>query len=193
MYKHLGKIIGGVVTLLVAVGLFFAFNAPKASAHEHRDVGNYAITFGWQTEPAYAGVYNGPELEIVNDQTKEPIVGAEETLTLTVKFGPASKVLALKPAYQEPGRYVAQLTPTRAGDYEFELTGAISETTALSETVVNEIFTSADGDFSTIEPSSDVLFPDAKADTVSLQQQIDALKKEVESLKAALADLTEAK
>ena len=152
-------------------------------------MGAYEINFGWQVEPAYSGVFNGPEITIVDKNTEEPVVGAEETLTLTVSFGSESKELTLEPAWNEPGRYVAFLTPTRPGDYEFAITGSISMTTALSETAVSEIFTSADGDFSTIEPAADILFPDTEADTLSLQRQIDALTKELEALKAEVAEL----
>ncbi len=190
MAKHVGKVVMGVVALALVMG-FYAFTVQQASAHEHRHVGDYEITFGWQVEPAYAGVYNGPEIRIVDTTTDEPVVGAEETLTLTVSFGPVSKVLALEPAWNDPGNYVASLTPTRPGDYEFELTGYITVATALSETVVSEIFTSADGDFSTIEPAGDILFPDDESDAVSLQRQIEALQKEVEALKEQLAELLE--
>lgn len=190
MNKHFGKLIIGVVTLVVAVGLYVVYT-PQASAHEGRHVGDYEINFGWQVEPAYAGVFNGPEIRITDTTTDEPVVGAEETLTLAVSFGPVSKVLTLEPAWNDPGRYVAALTPTRPGDYEFELSGTISVTTALSETAVSEIFTSADGDFSTIEPAEDVLFPDGTSDAVSLQRQIDDLVEEIEDLRAEITELHE--
>jgi hypothetical protein len=191
MNKHVAKTLVGAVALLAAVSIY-VFTASEASAHEHREVGDYEITFGWQVEPAFAGVFNGPEVRIVDTTTDEPVVGAEETLTLTVSFGPESKVLTLEPAWNDPGHYVAALTPTRPGDYEFELSGTISVTTALSETVVDELFTSADGDFSTIEPASDHLFPDTGSDPVSLQEQIDDLLEEIEALKAAVEELQEA-
>jgi hypothetical protein len=191
MNKHYGKIAIGVITLLVAVGIYVIYT-PEASAHEHRHVGDYEISFGWQVEPAYSGVFNGPEITIIDTTTDEPVVGAEETLTLTVSFGSETKELMLEPAWNDPGHYVAFLTPTRPGDYEFEISGSISVTTALSETVVSEIFTSADGDFSTIEPAADILFPDADTDVVSLQRQVDDLKEEIEALKAELAELSEA-
>lgn len=190
MKKHAGKIILAVLTLVIAGGVYWV-TSPTVFAHEHRHAGDYEISFGWQVEPAFAGVFNGPEIRITDTTTDEPVVGAEKTLTLTVSFGPESKVLALKPAWNDPGHYVAALTPTRPGDYEFEITGSISVTTALTETVVNEIFTSADGDFSTVEPAEDLLFPDSKSDAVSLQKQIDALKAEIETLTAAIEELSE--
>lgn len=190
MKKHAGKIILAVLALFIVGGVYWV-TSPTASAHEHRHVDNYEINFGWQVEPAFVGVFNGPEIRITDTTNDEPVVGAEETLTLTVSFGPESKVLELTPVWNDPGHYVAALTPTRPGDYEFEITGSISVTTALSETVVNELFTSADGDFSTVEPAEDILFPDTGADAVNLQKQIDALKAEIEALTATIEELSE--
>lgn len=200
--------------LLICASLL-VFRTTQVSAHEGREVGEYEIHFGWQNEPAIAGVNNGPELFIhkhgATEEDEVAVEGAEQTLKLKVTFGGQSKELALEPAWQDPGHYIAHLTPTRPGDYSFELTGVISpteemtETTAMtgtveltgtetiSPTIVNETFTSADGQFSSVEPASDVLFPDSKLDMVSLQAQIDAQKKEIEALKKDLEALKAAK
>jgi hypothetical protein len=182
---------GAAAIVVVLVVALFLLNTMRASAHEHREVGEYELTFGWQVEPAYAGVFNGPELFIVDAESQEPIEGAEETLELTVRFGGKSKRLTLEPAWQDPGHYVAALTPTRPGDYVFELSGTISSTTAITPTVVEEIFTSADGEFSTIEPSSDLLFPDTTLDPVRIQSQIDTLTAEIEALREEVEALKE--
>jgi hypothetical protein len=191
MNKHHGKIVIGIVALLAVAG-FYLYNTQKVSAHEHRDVGKYAVVFGWQNEPAISGVFNGPEITILDDETEEPIIGAEGTLTLTVKFGPDTKELTLEPAWNDPGHYVAFLTPTRPGDYEFQLTGTLSDTTAVSETVVSETFSSTDGEFSSVEPAKDVLFPDTESDSVSLQKRIADLEDEIAALKEEVATLSEA-
>lgn len=192
MNKYKGKIIAGMITLLIALAGFFVFNAPTASAHEHRQIGDYEITFGWRVEPAYVGVYNGPEIRVTNEKTQKPVVGLEETLALTVTFGPESKQLKLEPAYNDPGHYLAYLIPTRPGDYDFQLSGTISETTAVSETVVNESYSSADGEFSSVEPAGDVLFPDSTTDNVSLQKQINDLNDQITALKAEIDKLSAA-
>jgi hypothetical protein len=156
------------------------------SAHEGREVGNYVIEFGWRVEPAYAGVYNGPEITIENHDTGEPLTGAEATLNLMVHFGDQQKILALYPVFNEPGHYTADLIPTRPGDYGFHLFGKIGDLD------VDEEFTSADGEYSSVEPSSDIMFPaldDAASSeagsTSDLQAQVDALRAELEELKAA--------
>src|SRR4051794_19148263 len=208
------------VALAAVVALLLWIGRP-VSAHEGREVGDdkYEITFGWQVEPAYAGVYNGPEVFIktsaATEEDEKPVIGAEKTLKLKVMFGNQSKELKLEPAWQDPGHYVAQLTPTRPGDYSFQLTGtlngtgelsatetvsateamstsatisqskALSSTASISPTVVNETFTSTGGEFSTVEPASDVLFPDTKADVVSLQGEITTLKAQLKTLQDA--------
>lgn len=113
-------------------------------------------------------------------EVDEAIVNAAETLTLTVSFGNQSRELPLIADRETPGRFFADLIPTRPGDYTFRLTGKIGDT------IVDEAFSSADGEFSTIEPAGDLLFPDTKADAVSLQAQIETLKAQVEALQKDL-------
>ncbi|MCX6045387.1 MAG: hypothetical protein NT075_09750 [Chloroflexi bacterium] len=231
--KKLNFIAAGLAVAAVAALVMWV--GRPVSAHEGREVGDgkYEITFGWQVEPAYVGVYNGPEVFIkthgVTEEDEKPVIGAEKTLKLKVMFGNQSKELTLKPAWQDPGHYVAQLTPTRPGDYSFQLTGTLngngeasatesvsdteavsstetvstsatispsetlSSTETISPTVINEMFTSANGQFGTVEPSSDVLFPDTKADVVSLQSEINTLKTQLKTLQDAVTALQTAK
>lgn len=163
------------VCLLLALVLV----AAPISAHEGREVGEYVLVFGWRVEPAYAGIYNGPELTIEHHDTDEPLTGAEATLQLMVHFGDQQKMLELYPVWNEPGHYTADLIPTRPGDYSFHLFGT------LGDTEVDEMFSSADGEFSTIEPAADIQFPAPESDTAALQEQIDALRAELDALKAA--------
>jgi hypothetical protein len=162
-----------LVLLLLLV--FSAFSLP-AFAHEGREVGDYVIVFGWRVEPAYAGVVNGPEFWVTEHDTNAPVEGLEYTLNLTVHFGDQSKELTVYPAWSDPGHYTADLLPTRPGDYSFHMTGTIADTQ------VDEMFTSADGEFSPIEPSTDIEFPTPEADIASLQAQIDELRAQIEAL-----------
>ena len=162
-----------LVVLLVMV--FSAFSLP-AFAHEGREVGDYVIEFGWRIEPAYVGIINGPEFTVEHHETGEPVEGLESTLSLMVQFGDQSKTLTVYPVFGEPGHYTADLLPTRPGDYSFHMTGTIAGTH------VDEMFTSADGEFSPIEPSTDIEFPAAEADIASLQAQIDELRAQIEAL-----------
>lgn len=167
------------VALIALMALLVMSFAP-AYAHEGREVGEYSIVFGWRLEPAVAGVLNGPELMITHHDTEEPVEGLEATLQIEIQFGPATKVLELYPVWNSPGHYTADLIPTRPGDYTFIVTGTIEDTE------INEKFTSADGEFSTVEPATDLLFPDS-VDTLTelqaLRAELDALKAEIEALK----------
>jgi hypothetical protein len=162
-----------LVVLLVA-GLAIA----PVLAHEGREVGEYVIEFGWRVEPAYAGVYNGPEFWVENHDTETPVEGLEESLRLLVHFGDQEKALAVYPVWNDPGHYTADLIPTRPGDYSFHLFGTIEDQD------VDEVFTSADGEFSSIEPAGDILFPDSDGDIASLQAQIDELRLQIEALQS---------
>jgi hypothetical protein len=165
-------------TVLASV-LMLALLITPATAHEHREVGDYAIVFGWRVEPAYAGQFNGPELFITHHDTEEPVEGLEETLQLEVSFGPEGMLLPVRAVFGEPGHYTADLIPTRPGDYSFHLTGSIGDVT------VAETFSSADGEFSSVEPIADIMFP-APASADDIQAQIAALQAQIDELKAML-------
>lgn len=180
-----------LLMVLLSVSLFSAANQP-AKAHEGRQVGPYTVELGWVVEPAYAGVYNGVEVHISmgegehTDEATDEHVEAEvieASLQIEVSFGNATKVLDLELAGDEPNHYIAAIIPTRAGDYTFRLTGMIGETP------VDEIFASADGEFSSVEPISDVLFPEPEASIEGLQNRISQLEALIAELQAQLTEL----
>jgi hypothetical protein len=145
-----------LVALLAALTLLLSVFLPSL-AHEGREVGEGAdtvlITFGWRVEPAYTDLLNGPELFIENHDTEAPVEGLEESLQLEVSYGGQSKVLNLRAVWNEPGHYTADLIPTQPGDYSFRVTGTIGSVE------VDELFDSADGEFSSVNPISDIQFP----------------------------------
>lgn len=163
-----------VALLLVLVVALFSL---PVFAHEGREVGDYVIVFGWRVEPAYAGVVNGPEFWVTEHDTEVPVEGLEESISLMVHFGDQSRMLTVYPVWDDPGHYTADLLPTRPGDYSFHMFGTIADTD------VDEMFSSADGEFSTIEPASDIQFPVLEeGDLASLQAQIDELRAQIEAL-----------
>lgn len=165
-----------VMLLVVALSLAVA----PVMAHEGREVGEYVLVFGWKVEPAYSNVPNGPELEIsLHDADHDAAFpdDIEVSLQAEVTFGPESIILNLEPSWQEPGRYTADLIPTLPGDYSFRIFGTIGDTE------VDEVFNSADGEFSSIEPGNDILFPAS----ASLEARIAALEARIAELEARLA------
>ena len=186
MHRRLVRLISftGVTFLLI-----LAFALP-AAAHEQRTVGPYQIAFGWRVEPTYAGQLNGPEIFIAPaNATPEPgadevhasasdFAGVDINLQAEVSFGDQKITITFEPA-GDPGHYIADLIPTLPGDYSFHLTGKIGDTP------VDETFTSAVGQFSSVEPSSDVEFPSAQ----SLEARVSALEDRVTQLEAAVQQL----
>lgn len=164
-----------VSALVLILVLAVVALAVPALAHEGREVGEYSIVFGWRVEPAYTGIFNGPEFTVSahHEEGEEPeateeaghddegsdhheeagIEGLEDTLTLEVSFGGQTKVLPIHAVWQEPGSYTAYMIPTQPGDYVFHLTGKIGDVE------VDETFSSADGEFSSVEPIEDIMFP----------------------------------
>jgi hypothetical protein len=172
-----------VIRLAVFVIALLALALP-ALAHEHREVGEYSIVFGWQVEPAYAGVLNGPEVFLsLHDAHDEPFPeDVEVELSAEISFGDQTMMLALEPAFGETGHYVADVIPTLPGDYSFRVFGTIGDTE------VDEVFSSADGEFSSIEPASDVMFPAVPSETDEL---ITALEARIAALEEQIAAMQE--
>jgi hypothetical protein len=142
-----------LIVLAFTVAAALALLSIPVHAHEGREVGENVIVFGWRVEPAYTTLLNGPEFTVEHHDSGEAVEGLEETLRLEVSFGGKSKVLKLRAVFGEPGHYTADLIPTQPGDYSFHLTGTIGDLT------VDETFSSVDGEFSTVEPISDIQFP----------------------------------
>jgi len=140
-----------VSMLVSAVGL--------ASAHEHRDVGPYALIVGFRNEPAIADEPNGLDLRVTQGDPDEPdakpVEGLEKTLKAEVLFGGQSMPLTLRAVYGKPGAYTADFIPTQPGDYTFHIFGTINGTT------VDERFTSSPTTFSPVRDRSTLTFPAA--------------------------------
>jgi hypothetical protein len=169
-----------IVKKVLLVGMLaLVLVAAPVLAHEGREVGDYRIIFGWRIEPAYAGVFNGPELIIAHRTNGTPLEGAEQTAQLSVTFGQAAMQLRLYPVPNEPGHYSADMIPSRPGDYEFHLTGK------LGDADVHEVFNSVDGEFSPVELATDIVFPPAQDAAIEvLQAQIDDLQAQIDALRA---------
>lgn len=169
------KLLSGL--LIACIGVFVV---SSVLGHEGREVGEYTIEFGWKVEPAYAGLLNGPEVHLAlhdaaeGDEFPEDV---EVSLEAEVSFGSESMVIGLVPSLEESGHYVGTVIPSLPGDYSFRIFGTIGETE------VDETFSAADGQFSTVEPATDILFPSGWAADYA------ALLARIEELEARLATL----
>jgi hypothetical protein len=159
------------ITLAALALLILAVALPLA-AHEDRETedGKYTIDLGWRIEPAYTNLFNGPEFTVKPsgedghddsaghddneaEHADDGIAGLEETLQIEVSYGGQTKLLRLRPVPNSPGHYTADLIPTQPGDYTFRVFGTIEGVE------IDETFSASDGEFSTVEPISDIQFP----------------------------------
>lgn len=168
--------------LWIVVALVFGLAlAPvgAALAHEHREIGPYEFTVGWKVEPALVGERNGVDLRVVHHETRKPVEGLEKTLRVEVLFGAERRELALRPVFGQPGRYTADLIPTRAGDYRFRFVGTVGET------AVEATFDSAEGKFDKVQPATEFQFPAPLPDPLTLAQTATTAEESARSAQAA--------
>src|SRR5260221_7981161 len=84
-----------------AVVLLVLGAANPASAHEHRHVGAYELTVGWQNEPTYAG-YPNAVIVLIKDASGKPVddIGDPPSLKVEVSTGTQkSDPLAFKASF----------------------------------------------------------------------------------------------
>jgi hypothetical protein len=93
--------------------------------------------------------------------------------------GKTSAPLLLQASDETPGLYTAALIPTVVGDYQFHFVGTVGSYQ------VDETFNSADGQFDSVDPITDLQFPEQEPSNAELQAQIDTLKSQVDALMAA--------
>lgn len=78
---------------------------------------------------------------------------------MQIRQGATTKEFPLRAVFGQKGYYVADLVPTRDGDYQWTFVGTIGETQ------VNEKFDTADGKFDKVEPQTALQFPQALPDS----------------------------
>ena len=128
----------------------------SALAHERRTVGKYTLVVGFNAEPALQGEPNGMQLTVTDPtQGNRPVEGLADTVKAAVAFGGGQpRDFPLRAQFGQPGRYVADFIPTRAGTYIFNFTGSI-EGNPLSER-----FESGPGRFNDVEAIDQMQFPE---------------------------------
>ncbi len=168
-------------SVLLFAGLLLALLAVPtvALAHEHRtiDNGKYDVVVGWDQEPAYAGQKNGATIRIsqAGSNPAVPVEGADKTLKITVKQGASTREFPLRAVFGQPGYYMADIFPTRVGDYQWTFTGT------LNGDAVNETFDSADGKFDGVVAPTDLQFPIETGDPAQLMTMAQQAQSEAQS------------
>jgi len=143
-------------SLLRGVALLALLLVPgTALAHERRSVANgkYDVVVGWDVEPAYVAMKNAAGIRIMDAGTTNAVTGAEKGLKLAIRQGASTQTFPLRAVFGQSGYYVADIVPTRVGDYQWMFSGDINGT------AVNETFDTADGKFNAVEPAAALQFP----------------------------------
>ncbi|MEX2314122.1 MAG: hypothetical protein WD628_00290, partial [Thermomicrobiales bacterium] len=129
--------------------------AMTASAHEHREVGDYELTVGFSVEPALINEPNGLSLavQVGTEDDGPPVEGLQETLEAEVTYAGETKPLELRARFGQPGSYIADVFPTAEGAYTFRIFGTIEGME------IDESFTSGPETFSEVESTDEIAFP----------------------------------
>jgi hypothetical protein len=155
--------VAGAILAVVAIVLPTA-----ALAHEKRVVGKYTFVVGFLGEPAIQGQPNGLDLTIT-DANGNPVQGAEKTLKVAIAYsGGTPKDLPLTARFGLPGKYTADVIPTKVGTYSFSFSGT------LNGDPVNQTFESGPGRFDDVASATSLEFPVAVPATADLAQQTQA-------------------
>ena len=152
-FQHVKR--SSLIGVLGAAALFALAVPGTALAHERRTISNgkYEAVVGWNVEPAYVGIMNGATIRLMDAGTTNPVTGAEKSLKLDIRQGASTQQFPLTPVFGQQGLYIANVMPTRDGDYRFIFTGDINGN------AVNETFDSADGKFDGAQAATAVQFP----------------------------------
>jgi hypothetical protein len=138
-------------------------------AHEQRQVGKYTFVVGFATEPAYLNTPNAIDLRVTNRDTKAPVEGLEKTLHVDVAFGGEEPMrVPLTARFGQPGAYLGNFIPTRAGTYIFHFTGQVEGQP------VDEKFESGPNTFSDVEDPSVLDYPQKVPNPSDLATQVKA-------------------
>jgi hypothetical protein len=166
-------------THLMAIGslamLCALLIAPAVSlAHERRTIGagKYDVVVGWDTEPAYVSQRNAASIRLSKSGTNpaEPVTGAEKTLKVEIRQGAQTKSFDLRAAFGQPGYYLADIVPTRDGDYVWTFVGSIGSDQ------IDEKFDTADGKFNAVQAATDVEFPVAAPDAAQMVSELEGTR-----------------
>lgn len=155
MSQHVRRLLAALPVALLLGALLVP---GSALAHERRTVGGgkYNVLVGWDVEPAYQSLKNAASIRITMAGTADPappVEGVEKTLRVQIRQGNDVREFPLRSVWGQKGYYVADIVPTRVGDYQWTFVGSINGDS------ITEKFDTADGKFNGIEALADLQFP----------------------------------
>ncbi|HEY8759044.1 MAG TPA: hypothetical protein VIN74_11160 [Candidatus Limnocylindria bacterium] len=161
-----------MIKRMLLVATLLLGSTTVALGHEQHRVGKYTVEMGWRDEPALEGAANAVYLEVLETATGTSVEGLAKTLRVQVSFGGGAQSFEppLQPLAGTPGAYVADIIPTRAGDYIFHLIGTI-------DTVqIDERFESGPARFDPVMVPNGIQFPDQLGSSESAARELQAVR-----------------
>ncbi len=129
----------------LALALLMAFSLVTiAWAHQTVTVGDYAVEYGWVSEPAVVGQPNAVVINLtLNGATASQDANVDVSgLKIQAVLGDQSKFLTFQPLGENtPGQFIAPITPMRPGKYTIHLSGSIGKTQFDTDVMPEEVQT----------------------------------------------------
>ena len=120
-----------------AATLILLITSATALAHNSKMVadGRFRMSVGLVEEPIHTDERNGLDLAIRRADQKETVPGLEAGLNaeIVAPDGTTKRPPPIRPRYQQPGRYTADILLTRPGIYNVRVWGTL-EGTAFDQT-----------------------------------------------------------
>lgn len=118
------------IVALAVVGMALLGAVSLVTAHESKTVDGYELTFGGSDEPVITGERMWLQVEIVDDETGEPVEDQADSLEMAVQrpFGNDTFELEVDSAFGQPGLYEGAVVFTEPGTYTIYVNGTIDGT-----------------------------------------------------------------
>lgn len=115
---------------LVVVGFVLVGAVSLVAAHETKTVNGYDLTFGGSDEPVITGERMWLQVEIIDNETGEPVTDQEDALEMAVQrpFGNDTFNLTVDSVFNRPGWYEGAVVFTEPGTYTVYINGSINGT-----------------------------------------------------------------
>jgi hypothetical protein len=150
--RHSPAYVGDVFGTVIMLAMLLTVSG-IVLAHERVDHDRFRFVVGWAFEPALEGQKNAIELRVSTLQNGQPLTGLEKTLQVEFRYSEARARGKLQAVATTPGLYLADLTPTRAGVYEFRLRGTVENVEIEVTFKSDEVLTVAESQFPDRLPS----------------------------------------
>lgn len=115
---------------VAVVGVVLVGTVSLVTAHETKTVNGYELTFGGSDEPVITGERMWLQVEIIDNETGEPVTEQEDSLEMAVQrpFGNDTFELEVESVYDRPGWYEGAVVFTEPGTYTVYINGSINGT-----------------------------------------------------------------